>query len=81
MSEMTKDEAAVDRALDRFILTDAGARKLKRNVLRAQRALREAVSKKVWQLYLALEEAVNARDLNIIEQAIKLGLKQGRKRS
>jgi len=74
----THEEEAVDRALDRFHLSDPEMRRLTRKVLRAQRELRRRVTKKTWALYLELEEFVNARDLRLVEAAIRLGLRRGR---
>ena len=77
----THEEKAVDRALDRFHLSDPEMRRLTRKVLRAQLELRASVSKKTWRIYLALEEFVNARDIRLIETAIRLGVRRRCKRS
>jgi hypothetical protein len=76
----THEEKVVERALNRFHLSDPEMRRLTRKVIRAQRELRRMVSKKTWRIYLALEEVVNARDLRLIEVAIKLGIDHGCRR-
>ena len=54
-------------------------RRLSKAVMRAQDALRELVSQKAWMAYLHVEEAVNARDHTVIDAAIRIALRRGRR--
>jgi len=66
---------AVERGLQRFARKPA-MRKLTRRVIRAQKALQKLVSHNAWMVYLRLEEAVNERDFEMIDAAIKLALRR-----
>lgn len=76
MLERTKDEEAVDRALTRFARRSVTVQRLTKRVLRAQRALQKVVSKRAWLFYLRLEEAVNERDLEVLDAAIRFALRR-----
>jgi len=83
-SKKLTDEDALGDAIDRVIGSSRKSRTLTRRVLRAQRRLRRAVGDRAWQLYLALEETVNARtrwegDL-LVAWAFGEGLRHGRRR-
>ena len=69
----------MDRALSRWARTDRRYRRLTKRVLAAQDTMRAAISKRAWRLYLALEEAVNARDYEFVTAAIRLALLRGRR--
>lgn len=76
----TKDEAAVDRALERFARSAKTIRRLSKRVLRAQEALRQLVSKRAWLAYLAVEERVGAQQLEVLDAAIRIALSRRRRR-
>jgi hypothetical protein len=75
----TPNEQAVDRALERFARTDATYRTTLRAVLMAQKALQRVVTIRAWNLYLALDEAVNAHHGELINAAIRLALLRGKR--
>jgi hypothetical protein len=72
-------EEAVARALDRFARTDPRCRKATRAILAAQRWLKGAVTEEQWQLYLLVEERVSARDRELVDAAIRIALRWGRR--
>jgi hypothetical protein len=75
-----KDEDALGDAIDRVIGSSKKSRTLTRRVLRAQRRLRRAVGDRAWQLYMALEEAVNARTLWEGDRLVGWAFCEGRRR-
>ncbi len=70
---------AIWMALDRWLARDRACRALTRAVQDAQAKLRRAVNDDTWALYLALEERVNARHLEIVAAAIDLATRTARK--
>jgi hypothetical protein len=79
-SKVLKDEDALGDAIDRVIGSSKKNRKLSKKVRRAQRRLRRAVDDRAWQLYMALEEAVNARALLQDDLLIRWAFREGRRR-
>jgi hypothetical protein len=79
-SKKLTDEDALGDAIDRVIGSSKKSRTLTRRVLRAQRRLRRAVGDRAWQLYMALEEAVNARALLQDDLLIRWAFREGRRR-
>ncbi len=75
-----KDEDALGDAIDRVIGSSRKSRKLSKRVLRAQRRLHRAVGGRAWQLYLALEETVNARSLWEGDRLVGWAFREGRRR-
>lgn len=75
-----KDAEAVDRALERFALTDNTCRRLTKQVIRAQNALRQLVSKRAWLAYLSVEERVGEKQLAVLDAAIRIALSRRRRR-
>ena len=62
-------------ALDRWVVRDRKCRTLHRAVRNAEKDLRLAVTKDAWELYLVLEEHINARHVEIIGAAIRIAKK------
>jgi hypothetical protein len=81
MIERTKDEEAVDRAVERFARKSVPHRRLTKRVLRAQSDLQRLVSKRAWFAYLKLEEVVGERHLGLFDAAIRIALRRRRLRS
>jgi hypothetical protein len=67
------DQQRALAALERWIRRDRRYRDLTRAVRDAQRALRESVGDDGWELYLALEERMNARHVAVIAAALRIG--------
>jgi hypothetical protein len=67
-------------ALERWIRRDKRYQELTRAVREAQRALRKGVGDEGWTLYLALEERMNARHVEVIAAAVRLASAQGNKK-
>jgi len=66
-------ERIVRAAIERWLRRDRRARALGAAVGSAQKALRAAVDDDAWELYLLLEERVNARHDAVVSAAIRLG--------
>ncbi len=79
-SKKLTDEDALGDVIDQVIGSSKKSRTLTRRVLRAQRRLRRAVGDRAWQLYLALEEAVNARTLWEGDLLVGWAFHEGRRR-
>jgi hypothetical protein len=65
-------ELAVRKALERWLREDPRARRLTQAVRQAEHALRAVVGDEGWDVYLALEERVNARHDAILAAAIRI---------
>jgi hypothetical protein len=76
---LTKDKEALSDALDRRLRNDPQLRRLSRTILRTSHVLRSKVSKAAWQTYLRIDELTNERHGVLVEIAIRLALKRGRK--
>ena len=76
---MKRDVDAVEAALSRWARTDRRYRRLTRAVLAAQGVLRRATTRKVWDLFLAVEEQANALHYELVSVAIQLALRRGRR--
>jgi len=79
MRSTTENIEAVERALTRFARKPS-MQKLTRRVIRTQNALQKLVTRKAWTVYLKLEEAVNERDFEMVNAAIRLALRQRKRR-
>ena len=71
----TDADRRVRGALDRWVVRDRRCRSLHRAVREAEQELRRAVTKEAWELYLVLEEHINARHVEIIGAAIRISKK------
>jgi len=71
MKPTASDVEAIEQAIDRRVHTRT-AKKLSRQVIRAQEALRKQVSKRAWATYLRVEDAVNERDFALVDAVIRL---------
>ncbi len=67
------------RALDRHAVKNSDAKRLTRAILRLNRKIRRSVNDDVWRVFMSLEELVNARNGDLIEKAVTLGLARGRR--
>jgi hypothetical protein len=79
MAPRPKHEEALSDALDRRLLKDPQLRRLTKKILRAGRALQAKVSKPAWQAYLLIDELTNHRHGLLVEIAIRLALRRGRR--
>jgi hypothetical protein len=57
--------------IDKVITTRPRIRRLTRRVVRLQRQLRSRVSKAAWRTYMAIEEAVNERHVEILDEVMR----------
>lgn len=73
------DAEAVERALDRFTHGSAPIRRLTKGILRAQRRLQKQVGEKAWMTFLAIEEVTGERALRVLDAAIRIALRRGRR--
>ena len=73
------DIQRVQAALERWIRRDKNYRELSRRVREAQRELRRRVGDDGWELYLALEEHMNARHVEVILAAVRIALTRRKK--
>lgn len=73
------DVQRVQAALERWIRRDKKYRDLSRRVREAQRELRRLVGDDGWELYLALEEQMNARHVEVILAAVRIALTRRKK--
>ena len=65
-------EHRIRSAVERWVERDRRCRSLHRAVRAAEKDLRSAVPKEAWVLYLALEEQMNARHIEIVSAAIRI---------
>lgn len=79
MAGRTKDEEVVSRALDRLLDRDPGFQRVNKRILLLQRKIKRVVSDETWRVYLALEELVNLRNSELLDAAVRLGLRRRRK--
>lgn len=83
MKSPRRDDGEMQRvqaALERFIRRDQKYRALSRAVRDAQRELRRCVGDDGWELYLALEERMNARHVEVILAAVQIAMTRAPKR-
>lgn len=80
MGKRLADEANIDGALDRYARKTT-MRRLTKQVLATQRELQRVTSYRAWRAYLAVEAAVNARDFELIDAAIRIALRLRKKHS
>ena len=65
-------ERRIRGALDRWVERDRKCRTLHHAVRDAEKALKRALTEESWALYLALEEHINARHVEIVGAAIRI---------
>ena len=66
------EERRILSALDRWVMRNRKCRKLHQAVRDAEKGLRRAVSIEAWELYLVLEEHMNARYMEVVGAAIRI---------
>ncbi len=69
-TQKPRDQA--QKALETWVQRDKKCRTLSKSIRAAQATLKKAASDDVWSLYLALEEHINARHVEIVRAAISL---------
>jgi hypothetical protein len=74
------DDQRVRVALDQWAEGDATYKAATRAVQRAQASLRSVLSDEAWNVYLALEERVNARHNTVLSAVIRLASSVARPR-
>ena len=76
----TGELAALEQALSRLERRDPQLRRMSRRALAAQHALRSAVSRKAWDLYLRLEDLAGHHHDALLLLAIRVAFGAGRRR-
>jgi len=64
-------------ALERWLRRDPEYRALSRAIHELQAAIRRKMTAETWQLFLQLEEHVNARHVRVVETALAVGVRAG----
>lgn len=72
-----KNEQAVTAAIDALLIGEAETKTRRRKILRLQKALHALVGEDAWQRYLAIEEAVNERNMDELVRVAAWAFKEG----
>jgi len=64
-------------ALERWLRRDPEYIALSRAIHQMHAAIRKSVSEETWQLFLRLEEHVNARHVRVVQAALAVGVRAG----
>ena len=82
--DILADDIRLGEVIDKVLLADRTLRRLYRQIVRRQRALKATVSDDQWRLYMLIEELFNdrwARALDIVaRQSYAAGRQTGRRR-
>lgn len=72
------DDAALAEALDALTRDDPPMKRHVREILHRQRELQDIADEEAWSRYLHVEEAINARLVDLVGRIARWGFEQGR---